>query len=272
MVILEHCFICGKAYSLFSDEFLAQFKVRPGEAKKVALMGLFLLLAVSAFIIGRITRDSLFLSQWDREHLVLLYMTVAFAVSIPSFLYARVADKYRRDKSIIVSLCFFIVSLGLLRFLMYMFHGTPYQKWVYAILYNWTECIGTITMIQFWTFAGDIFSSRQAKRLFPIIGGGGVLANIVCGASVTNIVYHIGTENLLFPFMGCFAICAYLAFYIGQKEKVKLQEAIVGRGRENRKSFNVKSEMSEVFKSKHLKIIAGMTVVTHITVQFIDYG
>ena len=29
--------------------------------------------------------------------------------------------------------------------------------------------------------------------------------------------------------------------------------------------------MSEVFKSKHLKIIAGMTVVTHITVQFIDY-
>ena len=261
-----------KAYFLFSDEFLAQFKVRPGEAKKVALMGLFLLLAVSAFIIGRITRDSLFLSQWDREQLVLMYMTVAFAVSIPSFLYARVADKYRRDKSLIVSLCFFILSLGLFRILMYIFHGTPTQKYIYAFLYNWTECIGTITMIQFWTFAGDIFSSRQAKRLFPIIGGGGVLANIVCGASVTNIVEHIGTENLLYPFMGCFCICAYLAYYIGKKEKVRLQEAIVGRRtRRQDTKFNVRSELSEVFKSKHLKLIAGMTVVTHITVQFIDY-
>ena len=138
-------------------------------------------------------------------------------------------------KSIIVSLCFFIVSLGLLRFLMYMFHGTPYQNGFTPFYTTGPKCIGTITMIQFWTFAGDIFSSRQAKRLFPIIGGGGVLANIVCGASVTNIVSHIGTENLLFPFMGCFAICAYLAFYIGQKEKVKLQEAIVACGRENRK-------------------------------------
>ena len=43
------------------------------------------------------------------------------------------------------------------------------------------------------------------------------------------------------------------------------------RNRKEEKKFNLRAELGEVFNSKHLKVIAAMTVATHITVQFIDF-
>lgn len=249
------------------DRLLQQLKIRPSEAGNVGLMALYLLMAVSAFIIGRITRDALFLSAYSREDLVYMYMIVAVAVSGPAYLYTRVADRFRRDRIIVATLSFFIVSILGIRLLLYT--GKP---WVYALLYVWIEVVGAFLMIQFWTFSGDIFSSRQAKRVFPIIGGGGVLANILCGATVSALVRGIGTENLLYPLAAALMICLAIAAKMGQREQNRLQDAIVGRQtRGTGQKSGVRSSLGEVFQSNHLRIIAGMTVATFITVQFIDY-
>jgi ATP/ADP translocase len=249
------------------ERVLSQFKIRSGEAEKVFLMAVYLLMAVSAFIIGRITRDALFLGEYDRSALVFMYMTVAVAVSIPSYLYARVADRYRRDRIVKITLIFFALSVVGLRVAL----GLS-GRWIYIVLYNWIEVVGAFLMIQFWTFAGDIFSSRQAKRLFPIIGGGGVLANILCGATVSGLVKVIGTENLLLVLVACLAVCFGVVHRLGALEKPRLQEAITGRkSRAKRGAFKMRSELSDVFKSKHLRIVAAMTVATFVTVQFIDF-
>src|SRR5690606_37630511 len=52
----------------------------------------------------------------------------------------------------------------------------------------------------------------------------------------------------------------------------RLQEAMVGKhARSDQAAFRVKSEVKDVFKSKHLKLIAAMTVATFITVPLVDY-
>ena len=69
------------------------------------------------------------------------------------------------------------------------------------------------------------------------------------------------------------AVALVIVWHLGQRERSRLQEAIVGRHarQEHTKQFAVKSEVQDVFKSKHLKLIAAMTVATFITVPLIDY-
>src|SRR5262249_22542647 len=53
---------------------------------------------------------------------------------------------------------------------------------VLFLLYGWSALIGTILGVQFWMFAGQLFTVAQGKRLFGPIASGGV-AGAVVGAS-----------------------------------------------------------------------------------------
>ena len=241
-------------------------KIRDGEAAKVLWMGLYLLLVVSSFIIGRIARDALFLSAFDKKYLAYMYISVAAAVPIPAYLYARVVDRYRRDRLVVVTLIGLAVLFLVMRVLLIGAWGT-------VVLYNFVEVAGTFLILQFWTFAGDIFSSREAKRLFAILALGSVLAGIFCGVGVSALVPIIGTENLLFIMSACLVGAAFVVRKVGAMERARLAEAVAARGASSggKKAFQVKSQLGAVFASKHLKIVAGMTVATFVTVPLIDY-
>lgn len=250
------------------DAVLQALKIRSGEATKVILMTAYLLLAVSTFITGRIARDSLFLSVFNKEDLAYMYISVAVMVPLPAYLYARVADRFRRDRLILATLGIIIAGMVVCRLLL-----ESGQAWVFVVLYNFVEVFGTFLILQFWTFAGDLFSSREAKRLFPFIGAGSVVASIACGVSITGLVKMLGTENLLGVQVALLLGCCVIVFWLGNMERVRLQEAIVQKHRpgRNKPRFQVKNQVENVFASKHLKIIAGMTVATFITVPLIDY-
>lgn len=250
------------------NRLLDALRLRGGEAPTVALMAVYLFLAVSAFITGRISRDTLFLKEFDKDALAFMYITVAIAVPLPAYLYARVADRFRRDRIIMVTNGVLAAALVAIYALL-----LTDAKWVIVVLYNFVELAGVFLMIQFWTFASDVFSSRQAKRVFPVIGGGGTVAGAVCGVAVGSLGRAYGAGFLLLVMVLLLAVGMLLVGHIGRRERARLQELVVGRAASVKKgtAFKVSSELSDVFRSKHLKIIAGMTVMTFITVPLIDY-
>jgi ATP/ADP translocase/HEAT repeat protein len=190
-------------------------------------------------------------------------------VPLPAYLYARIADRFRRDRLILSTLAITIAGMLVCRLLL-----TTGQSWVYVVLYNFVEVFGTFLILQFWTFAGDMFSSREAKRLFPLIGAGGLLASIACGVSISALVKVIGTPNLLWLQMAGMLWCGAIVWRLGHMEKARLRDNIVQAkraGARHKARFQVKHQVENVFQSKHLKIIAAMTVATFITVPLIDY-
>lgn len=249
---------------------LEALQIRDGELSRVVGLATYLMLTVSTFITGRIARDALFLTVFQKEDLAYMYISVALMVPIPAYLFARIADRFRRDRLLVATLVGTIICMGIVRFLL-----LSKQPWVYILLYNFVEIYGTFLILQFWTFAGDLFSSREAKRLFPIVSAGSVIAGIVCGLAVSGLVKAIGTENLLLPQMLLLAISAVVISRLGKRERVRLKEAIVKQqvrptGRQKTR-FQVSNQAKGVFQSTHLKIIAGMTVATFVTVPLIDY-
>lgn len=254
----------------WNHRLLEAFGIRDGEGARVFFLAGYLVLAVSTFISGRIQRDSLFLSAFTKQDLAYMYISVAVMVPVPALLFARIADRFRRDRLLIGTLLGTAALMLVMRLLL-----VTGNKLVYILLYNFVEVYGTFLILQFWTFAGDLFSSRQAKRLFPIISSGSVVAGIVCGLAVSGLVKLVGTENLLFLQVLLLLGGAGIIRHVGHQERVRLREAVVREvvrpGRQQTKQGFARTQAQRVFTSKHLKIIAGMTVATFVSVPLIDY-
>jgi ATP/ADP translocase/HEAT repeat protein len=249
---------------------LRTLKVRDGEARRVFALAGYLVLTVATFITGRIQRDSLFLSAFSKEDLAYMYMSVAVMVPVPAFLFGLIADRFRRDRLLVGTLLTTVVLMGVMWALL-----TTKHPWSYIVLYNFVEVYGTFLILQFWTFAGDIFSSREAKRLFPIVSAGSVVAGMLCGVVISGLVKAIGTESLLLAQMLSLSSAAALIAWIGRTERSRLREA-AARGQTRptpgtKSAWGMSSPAASVLHSKHLKIIAGMTVATFVTVPLVDY-
>jgi ATP/ADP translocase/HEAT repeat protein len=241
------------------------FRIRPGEGRRVGLMFLYLMGVVSTFIVSRTVRDTLFLSRYELGRLPLMYIAVAVGVAVASYGYSRIADRYRRDRLITISLFGFVIAFGVFWALLRM---RPEDAWLYPALYVVVEIIGALSIIQFWTFANDIYSAREAKRLFGVIGAGGVISNILFGFAIGSIAPVVGSENLLLVCAALLGGCAVIVQALARIAKSDLEQAV----KKPRKSrIGIAVDSGTVFHSRHLKIIAAIVTVTFLTVTIVDY-
>ncbi len=242
------------------------FKIRPEEAKTTGLAFVYLFFAIGAFIIGRITRTVLFLEIPDyKQQLPLAYIGIAISVSAAMFLYRLVQGKLRRDRTNAITLAFLI--LGTLSFRFALRQGGESVYWAF---YFWVEVFGTFLVVQFWTMTNEIFHSRQAKRLFAIIGGGGVLSNVFIGFFVSGSVRALGTENLLYIISACMAVSLVAALALGQMANVEL-EAARERAPAKRTPSGAPISRKKVFATRHVQLIALVVVLTYLVSTLVDY-
>lgn len=238
-------------------------RVRREEQHRTALMFFYQLAIVSAFIVGRTVRDALFLSRYPLDRLPLMYVTVAVVVSIASLTWSRIAERGRRDVMITRTLAgasaVLVLTYGLLA-------ADAAGHWLYPSLYVFVEVYGAISMIQFWTYANEIFSSREAKRLFALIGAGGVVASVVCGFAVGSAARGLGAEALVLTAGLFLALGALIVRRLG---KVAGRTA-VGGARATTKDER-KAARRSVLDNKHLRLIAGIVCLTMLTTTLVDY-
>jgi HEAT repeat protein/MFS family permease len=223
-------------------------------------------MAIGAFIVGRIAQRVLFLEIPDyKEQLPVVYIGIAIVVSLVMSTYTRFEGKLRRDRTNAITLAALIViTLGFRYFLDTEVHSV---LWAF---YIWVEVLGAFLIVQFWTLTNEIFNSRQAKRVFAFIGGGGVLANIVFGLIIRQSVKDLGTENLLFMLVGCLAVAFVAVLALGRNAAPELTAA-----RERRRGVaKTKKQLAparRVFATRHVQFIAGVIVLTYLVSYLVDY-
>jgi AAA family ATP:ADP antiporter len=174
------------------DRILSLFApVRAGEGATALVMALAIFTVMTAYYIVKPVREALILSSWGAEAKIYASAGQALLLLGAVPLYSRLAEGMRRRGLLTVVTLFFAGCL--VAFFMLAGSGPL----VGIAFYLWLGIFNTMIVAQFWSFANDVYTPDEGKRLFAIIGFG-MSAGAVSGSVIAGrLIEPLG----LFPMM-----------------------------------------------------------------------
>jgi HEAT repeat protein len=244
--------------------------VHPGEGKVVGLCLAVNFFVVAGIMFGRNARDSLFLIYFGVEYLPVMYFANAAFLILCSVAYTILVDRMERGKFLAgVSVIFILSLLGSRMVLL----GHP--RWFFPVLYIEAQVVWYFSLMQFWTFAGDLFDTRQAKRLFPFLAVGALLGMIGVGVGSRKIVHGLGTENLLLVWAGLILVALILGGIAYRRYRVvevpsKIDAACLKRPRLSELQ-KIKAGFNEVGREPLLRSMAVYILLMWTVYAVVDF-
>lgn len=238
------------------------FDVRSGEGLPVLLAFVYIAVVVSAFLLAKPIRNGLFLNQYGPYALVYVYAAVPIVLSIFVPIYTRIAARFG-SRLVTIGTLWFFSSNVLLFWYGFRFH----DFWLLpGIFYVWVNCFGIIAPVQAWSLTNSLFDTRQAKRLFGLIGSGASLGAIAGGLLARGLVGPVGgAVNLLLVLAFLILTAAGLVSLVRSRRRR-------GAGRPVRPSAARASETwREIAASPYLRLIAAVVVLMTIATQWTGF-
>ncbi|MBI1355951.1 MAG: hypothetical protein GC160_16545 [Acidobacteria bacterium] len=184
----------------FFQRLAFAFEVEPGELRPTVLLSGFLLLGMATVICLKAVSDSVFLSEFDASRLPYVDLAVTGLVGLAVNYYLSWTRRASLARLIYATQLFVAASLVLFWILLRLqFPLSP------AMLYVWVGVFAVLIPSQVWSLAGLVFNTRQAKRLFSLVGSGGILGAALGGSFAGAVGPWIGAEQLL-PASACFVV------------------------------------------------------------------
>ncbi len=243
--------------------------IRKGEIALTALMFINYYLILVSYYLLKPARDSLFLVKVSPELLPLVFIITALVAAPVTTLYSRASRSMRLNRLIIVTLAIIVVNLVILRWLVQLD-----QSWVYYLFYTWVSIYGALTTSQFWLLANAVFDSAQSKRVFTLLGLGGIIGAFT-GGEVTSILvetFDISTENLLFFCIGILGVVATIVTFVWSKHPAdETRRQRIRRRRHSEGEKKIGDVFRTVLSSKHLLLTVGIIAMTMMVASFVDY-
>ena len=243
--------------------------IRSGEARRVGMMASLLFFLLAANNVIKVVRDSLFLSRFPISHLPYVYLLAALLVGVLIAVYTRYTVRLPLYRLMLGSNAFIISNVLMFWFLIVVFNFA----WAIYAFYIWSAIVGVLAVAQFWTFAGLIFTSREAKRLFGVFNAGGSLGGILGGfGSGWAVNLFMGT-NELFWLIGALFAGAFGVVWLAGNELSELQTAAVKEIPTSRetKAIQQTGALGSILASRYLQLIAGAIFVSVAVSTLIDF-
>ena len=244
------------------------FDIRPGEARRVGIMVSLLFFLLAANNVIKVVRDSLFLSHFPISYLAYVYLLAAVLAGVIIAVYTRYTVRVPLYRLMLGSNVFIISNVIIFWFLIVVFNFA----WAIFAFYIWSAIVGVLAVAQFWTLAGLIFTSREAKRLFGIFNAGGSLGAILGGFGSGWAVNMMRSHELLWLigalFAGAFAVVWLAGGELRELQTVALTEIPTpGETRASQQS----SALGAIRASRYLQLIAGAIFVSVAVSTLIDF-
>jgi AAA family ATP:ADP antiporter len=166
------------------------FDVRKGEYARTLFMSLYLLCVMVAYYILKPVSAAMFLNKFNIDKLPYLYILIAVAGGVLAYLYTRIALKSSLTTAVTWTMFIAIVCLIALWWLIGL--NLPWMLYVFNI---WVSLFSIVLFSQGWLVAANLFDSRQAKRLYGLLGLGAVVGAATGSAVTTLTVRIVGTRS-----------------------------------------------------------------------------
>jgi AAA family ATP:ADP antiporter len=237
--------------------------LRPGETRCALLFSFYYFLVIAGQTTGLVARDTLFLEHYQAVDLPYADLASALMVGLFVAAYIPLARQASLRNLLAGSLLLFAVISGLF---CWSVHSHSYEwKWIYPAFYVWVSILGAVTTVQVWTLANFLLTTREAKRLFGVIGSGGILGGIFSGFFAHATAKRFGTASLLMAVTLFLALCLPLVILLrGMKKGAQLESEESEEWAPAEGPRNLQQSFQLVRSSPHLRAIATLICISAI--------
>ncbi len=241
--------------------------LRPGELRRGLPLFAYLFLVIASFLVGKVVRDSLFLSRFKAVQLPYVNIATALVVGVIIAVYIRVGRRVSLRNLLLGSLMLF-ASNCVLFWVLARFHPV---SWLYPVIYVWVGIFGVLAPTQAWTLSNYVLTIREARRVFWLVAGGAIVGGIFAGLFSKVVAQAFGTESLLLGMAVFLCACLPLVAVIWRQHQEAVAnteptEALTEPGPQS-----LLESMGLVFSSSYLRAIAGLIWVSSFVTAVIGW-
>src|SRR5208283_1899907 len=235
--------------------------IQAGDLGRGLLLSSCLFLIISSYVIGKVARDSLFLARFQAVQLPYADISCGILVGFVVAGYLRLARRISLRNLLIGSQLFFAANCGMFWVLAKLYH----PAWLYPVFHNWVGIFGVLAPTQVWTLANYLLTTREAKRVFGMLGGGAILVCFFAGFISMALARAFGTESLLLgmvPFLVISAVLIYVAWSAANSQLKESKEPPQEASGNEQK--DVQGSLRLVLSSKYLSAVAAVICISSI--------
>jgi HEAT repeat protein len=184
------------------------FQIRPGEFGLVVLLTSLMLVANAGGAVSSPGIEALFYTRFGVQFLPVMYIILGLVSPMTSIIMSGVLTRlpgYRLYVAMPLVMAFLLICSRLVLILN--------LRWFYAVLWLGMNVFWILKSLFTWGLAGLTCDTRQAKRLFPLFGVGGIVGLALGSFLTPPLVNLIGTENLVLVW----PLSLLLASILGQR-------------------------------------------------------
>lgn len=181
-------------------------RVRPGEGKAVGWTVALFAVSQANQGLGINTADTLFFLRFGVEFLPTMILISGPVVMICILVYAAGLGRVGPSRWLPVTFGGAAVAVVLERI------GIAFDvAGIYPVVWLMGQVVMMVSLTAMWTAAGEVCTTRQAKRLFPLFASAGIAGGVVGNAATGPLAGLLGTGNLLLVQGGLLVAAAALA-------------------------------------------------------------
>jgi ATP:ADP antiporter, AAA family len=243
--------------------------VRPGDLGRGVLLSSCLFLVMSTYKVGGVAGAALFLSRFQASQLGYVQIACSVLVILVVPCYMFLARRVLPRDLLVASMVFFSTTWALFWGLA---HYYSHLIWVFPAFYIWVKVFGVLGATQIWTVANYVLTTREAKRVFGMVGGGGLAGAIFSGLLAKTMAKRFGTESLLLAMTLFVLICAGLVIVVWRSGRTVVGEAQGTAGRSAEAApRNLAASMRLLFSSPYLRAIAAVICISSLVTTLTDW-
>jgi ATP:ADP antiporter, AAA family len=174
------------------DRLLRPFaEVRAGEAVTALVLALTIFVLLTAYYLLKIIREPLILLSGGAE--VKAYAAAGQALLLIPVLRAHGAIARRVGRLKLIAIILLFVASNLVVFAALLRASVP----IGLAFYLWVGTFNYLLVATFWSFANDVYTPDQGKRLFAIVGVGSSVGALAGAALASLLLRHLSPLHLM---------------------------------------------------------------------------
>ncbi len=225
---------------------------RDSDRLSVALMGTLIGLLLGAYTVAKVLRDSLFITEFGASALPYGYIAVAIASAFFAWL-DPILSRWLSGSGR------FALAIAVSTAAAFMFPRE--RSWFPAAFYVWTGSQLMMLIPHFWLLALEMWDSRRARAVFPVLSGFG-LAGGLLGGTVSNLATpRLGVHGLLWILVALLLLASVIHGSLLDRRVRKRAMAPVG----------TESRVRLIIGSPFLRYLVAAIILSVVVATLIDF-